>query len=86
MVEDKESAERLGERQAKLLEDTPECPKCGEVVDHLKWYGVKLYDNEEKKDEMAERVCSSVDMIIYECPWCGEVLFETVKDAREFLK
>lgn len=88
MVEDKESAERLAKRKAKMIDDTPICPKCDEVVDHLRWYGVKLYDEgkDEHQDLKAERADPSADMILYKCPWCDEVLFETVEGAREFLK
>lgn len=59
------------------------CPNCGEYIDHLKAYSqaYQLYDGCEYGVYIGLD-CSQVD---YECPVCGEILFDHEDDAREFL-
>ena len=67
----------------------PRCLKCKDLIDHVRHYTVSegAGDLAMVNGEPVETEALPLEHIRddYECPDCGEKLFETEEDAAEFL-
>ena len=67
------------------------CPQCGKDIWYLRehmeaWVVSKVFPahmNPDKEFEIDEII--PIEGLTYDCPECGEVLFNNLNDAREFL-
>jgi len=63
----------------------PFCPKCGKEIDRLNYWQKKI---EEAYFDGEGYDWWDSDVVIergYECPECGELLFDNEEDAKKFL-
>jgi len=69
----------------------PECPLCGAEIDHFieymeSWAGTKYTGkptNQKYEDMIVDII--PIEGLTYDCPKCGETVFESLCDAKEFL-
>jgi predicted RNA-binding Zn-ribbon protein involved in translation (DUF1610 family) len=63
-----------------------ECPKCGALIDHLRYWERAINSGEYWLDGFRNMRISNVDEFYFLCPECGKVLFNDIEAAKKFLR
>jgi predicted RNA-binding Zn-ribbon protein involved in translation (DUF1610 family) len=62
------------------------CPKCGAVIDHLRYRGKAMNTGEYRVDGFHNVIASDVDEYYFLCPECGKILFDDMEAADKSLR
>jgi uncharacterized C2H2 Zn-finger protein len=62
------------------------CPKCGAVIDHLRYWEGAINSGEYWPDGFRNVSVSDVDEYYFLCPECGRILFDDIEVADKSLR